>query len=83
MSRTHWADALIADDQRHLQGAQNEVEEDTRSAVLAAYTAALKAPGAMRRHAFDVALRTYRMRHPAVSEVKARRRVAQIVCFCQ
>jgi hypothetical protein len=83
MARTDWRDAVIADDDRRPHNAQSEIEEDTRNAVIAAYTAALKGPDAMRRHAFDVALRAYRMRHPAVSEVKARRRVAQIVCFCQ
>jgi hypothetical protein len=58
-----------------------DIEEDTAQSVITAYTAAVTGSEGMRRRAFDAALRAYRMRHPAVSETIARRRVAKILCF--
>ena len=56
-------------------------EGDIKHSVTAAYTSALKGPEDMRRSAFNVALRVYRLRHPGISEGLARRRIAQIICF--
>ena len=58
----------------------NLAEEYIKHAVIAVYTNALKAED-MRRSAFNVALRVYRLRHPGISEAVARRRVAQMICF--
>jgi hypothetical protein len=81
MQQTRRTDVVIAEDVQLSDRPQNEPEEDTPRYVIAAYTAALRGSEEMRRRAFDAALRAYRMRHPAVSEVQARRRVAQILCF--
>jgi hypothetical protein len=61
--------------------ARKLAEENTRHAVLAAYTGALKGSEDSRRSAFNAALRAYRMSHPGISEGVVRRRVAQIICF--
>lgn len=72
---------MVQGDPRYDNSALKLAEEDIRQAVIAAYTGALNGPGEMRRSAFNVALRVYRMRRPGISEVIARRRVAQMICL--
>jgi hypothetical protein len=72
---------VIREDPRHDNLARKLAEENTRHAVLAAYTGALKGSEDSRRSAFNAALRAYRISHPGISEGVVRRRVAQIICF--
>ena len=58
----------IREDLRHDNLARKLAEENTRHAVLAAYTGALKGSEDSRRSAFNAALRAYRMIHPDISE---------------
>jgi hypothetical protein len=71
---------VVHGDLRHDNPAHEMAEEDIRHTVIAAYTGALKSEE-MRRSAFNAALRVYRNHYPGMSEVVARRRVAQIICF--
>jgi hypothetical protein len=57
--------------------------DDTRRAVLSAYTTAARRPAETGYRAFEMALRAYRDRHPAVSEAFARRQVATIICYVE
>ena len=56
--------------------ARKLAEEDIQHAVIAAYTNALKGPEDTGCRAFNAPLPVYRMRHPAIPEAIARRRVA-------
>lgn len=71
---------MVHGDLRYDNPAYKLVEEDIRHTVIAAYAGALKSEE-MRRSAFNAALRVYRQHYPGMSEVVARRRVAQIICF--
>jgi hypothetical protein len=57
--------------------------EDIRVAVLSAYTNAARGLEQTRRRAFELAVRIYKERNPAVPEASARQRVARIICFAE
>lgn len=72
---------MVDEDLRYDNLARKRVDDNVRRAVIAAYTGALKSSEAMRRSAFDAALRVFRARHPDIPEGLARRQVALIICF--
>jgi hypothetical protein len=73
--------AMVHGDLRHDNLVHNRAEENIKQAVIVAYTKALKGLEVKRHHAFNAALRVYRMHHPGISEGVARLGVAQIICF--